>query len=235
MFLPLRDDVPQVRFPAVTVALVAVSAAVFLYEMTLTPELLLQLARTAGVVPWEIAHLHDLTDGVHGRDLVPPPLTIYTSLFLHGDPLHLFGNLWFLWLFGSRLEGLVGSLRFAAFYGLSATVAAAIQVAVAPNSTMPMIGASGAISGLLGAYAVRFPRARVRCLVFLLFFVTFVSLPASLLLGLWFLGQFASAGGRSPGVAWFAHIGGFVGGVILARLMIPGTAPSRLLPSPSES
>src|SRR5579883_938416 len=207
MFLPLRDDVPQLRFPAVTIALVATSVVVFLYEMTLGPEGLVDFARAAGVVPWEVAHLTDLVDSVHPRDLVPPPLTIYTSLFIHGDPIHLAGNMWFLWLFGRRLEGLLGHFRYALFFFCAGTVAAALQVAVAPDSTMPMIGASGAIAGLLGAYAFSFPEARVRCLVFVIFFVTFVNLPASLLLALWFLAQFASAGGRTPGVAWFAHIG----------------------------
>src|SRR4051812_232384 len=103
MFLPLRDDTPQLRVPVVTIALVVTNLLVYLYEQKLPEGGLLRLARSAGVVPWEIAHLSDLVDGVQVRALVPPPLTIYTSLFLHGDPLHLLGNLWMMWLFGARL------------------------------------------------------------------------------------------------------------------------------------
>ena len=220
MFLPLRDDTPQLRPPTATTVLVLTNVLVFLYELTLGPGQLLHLARQAGVVPWEIRHMQDLVDVVQPRDLVPPPLTIYTALFIHGDWMHLFGNVWVLWLFGAKLEGRWGTARFLALYAVAGTVAAALQVAAAPESQMPMIGASGAISGVLGAYAAVFPRARVRCLVFVLFFVTFVALPAPVLLGLWFLGQFASAGGTSPGIAWFAHIGGFLTGFVAARAVV---------------
>ena len=220
MFLPLRAETPQLRFPFATLGLVAASVAVFLYELTLPQWALVRFARAAGVVPWEISHFTDLVNATHPPDLVPPPLTILTSMFIHGDVLHLAGNLWFLWLFGSRLEGFVGPARLLAGYFLAGTVAALLQVWALPDNQMPMIGASGAIAGVLGAYALVFPRQEVRCLVFVIFFVTFVSLPSSLLLGLWFVGQFISAGGKSPGVAWFAHIGGFLVGMGLARLAI---------------
>jgi membrane associated rhomboid family serine protease len=220
MFLPLRDDTPRVRYPGVTVALVVLNVLVYLYTITLAPWEQLAFDRAAGAVPWEIAHFADLVGHGHPRDLVPPPLTIYTSMFLHGDLFHLLGNMWFLWVFGQKLEGWMGHARYLLFYLVAGTAAAILQVAVSPQTTMPMIGASGAIAGVLGAYALTFPRARVRCLVFLLFFVTFVTLPAGVLLGLWFVGQFVSAGGASPGIAWFAHIGGFVTGLLLARLFV---------------
>lgn len=213
MFLPLRDDTPRLRLPFVTVALLLANAAVYLYSETLDPAGALRLARAAGVVPWEIAHLTDLVGHGHPTDVVPPPFTVLTAMFVHGDLLHLLGNLWFLWVFGSKLEGYLGSLRFAGFYLVAGIAAGLVQVAVAPQSTMPMIGASGAIAGVLGGYAARFPHARVRCLLFLVFVVSFLELPATLLLGLWFLAQFLSAGGHEPGVAWFAHIGGFVAGL----------------------
>jgi membrane associated rhomboid family serine protease len=218
MFLPLQDDTPRLRPPVATSCLVLTSVLVFLYQLSLTPFESMQLMRAAGVVPWELRHLTDLVGHGHPRDLVPPPATIFTSLFIHGDPLHLVGNMWFLWVFGSRLEGYMGRLRYLAFYFTAGAVAAALQVAADPEATMPMIGASGAIAGVLGGYALRFPHARVRCLAFFVFFVTFVELPAALLLGVWFLAQFLSAGGGAPGVAWSAHIGGFLAGLALARL-----------------
>ena len=226
MLLPLRAETPQIRFPAATVGLILASVLVFVYELSLPPWALVRFARAAGVVPWEISHFTDLVDTVHPPDLVPPPFTILTSMFVHGDVLHLIGNLWFLWLFGSRLEGFVGPFRFLGWYFLCGTVAAILQVLALPDNQMPMIGASGAIAGVLGAYALTFPKQEVRCLVFVVFFVTFISLPSSLLLGLWFVGQFISAGGKSPGVAWFAHIGGFLLGMLIARLAI--IAPVRL-------
>lgn len=220
MFLPLTDDTPRIRRPWVTLALIAACALVYVYQTMLGPEQGLRFARAAGAIPWEVSHLRDLISPSHPRNLVPPPFTIVTSLFLHGDVLHLLGNMWFLWVFGGKLEGYMRPGRFLLFYLLSGLTAAALQVVASPGSTMPMIGASGAIAGVLGAYAATFPRAQVRCLVFLLFFVTFLRLPASLLLGLWFLAQFLSAGGHTPGVAWFAHIGGFLTGLALARTFV---------------
>ncbi len=220
MFFPLRDDTPRLRFPAVTVALIIANTLVFLYQMTLLPWEQLTFARGAGAVPWEISHFADLVGAGHPRDLVPPPFTLYTSMFVHGDVLHLAGNMWFLWLFGNKLEGYMGWLKYLVFYFIAGTVAGALQVAASPDTVIPMIGASGAIAGILGAYAMSFPRARVVCLVFLLFFVTFVTLPAAILLALWFLGQFAAAGGKQPGIAWYAHVGGFVAGLVLARLFV---------------
>jgi membrane associated rhomboid family serine protease len=123
MFFPLRDDTPRVRPPVATVALIALNALVFLYQLSLAPVDQLLFARAAGAVPWEISHLRDLVGPGQPIDLVPPPLTLYTSLFLHGDLLHLLGNMWFLWLFGNKLEGFMGHLRFALFYFVAGTAA----------------------------------------------------------------------------------------------------------------
>ena len=226
MFLPLRLDTLRLRVPSVTLALVAASLALFAYEMTLPEPALARFARAAGAVPWEIAHRVDAIDAVQPRDLVPPPLTILTSWFVHGDPLHLAGNVWFLWLFGATLEGRLGASRFLLLYVTCGLVAASLQILAAPESTVPMIGASGAIAGVLGAYARTFPRAQARCLVFVLFFVTFATLPAGVLLALWFLGQLAAASGKTPGVAWYAHIGGFVTGFLLSALLVRAWRPA---------
>jgi membrane associated rhomboid family serine protease len=141
-------------------------------------------------------------------------------MFVHGDVLHLAGNLWFLWVFGQRLENAMGSLRFLGFYLLSGLAAAAAQLAADPSSVIPMIGASGAIAGVLGGYARQFPRARVRTLVFLILIFVW-TLPAWWLLGVWFLGQILSAAGGGPGVAWFAHVGGFAFGFLAVRFFVP--------------
>jgi membrane associated rhomboid family serine protease len=225
MFIPISDDTPRLRAPWVTILIVAACVLVYFYQLMLLPDDALRLARAAGVVPWELRHLSDLVGGGQPRDLVPPPLTVFTSLFVHCDFWHILGNMVFLWVFGSKLEGFLGTLRYLGLFFVAAMVAAAMQVWVAPESTMPMIGASGAIAGVLGGHAVLFPHARVRCFVFLWGITyVFIELRAALLLGLWFLVQFLSAGGSEPGVAWFAHIGGFLVGFVLAhsvRLLRP--------------
>ncbi len=221
MFLPLRDSTPRLRYPLMTVVLIAINLAVYLYQMALPAAQALHFMQTAGLIPRALTHASEM--GLHSP--VPAPLTIYTSMFLHGSLLHLVGNMWFLWIFGHKLEGYVGRFRFLGGYLLAGTVAALLQVASAPRTSMPMIGASGAIAGVLGIYALTFPRARVQCLVFLIFFVTLVTLPASILLGLWFLGQFVAslraAHEGEPGIAWSAHVGGFLSGLLIAWLFVP--------------
>jgi membrane associated rhomboid family serine protease len=151
--------------------------------------------------------------------------TVLTSMFTHGGWLHLIGNMWFLWVFGNNIEDAMGHWRFILFYLLCGVLATGAQVLLAPNSAVPMVGASGAISGVLGAYLLLFPRVRVHVLVFLGFFVTTIVLPAYLMLGYWvllqFLGGLPMLGGRDVGgVAFFAHIGGFLAGLLLIRLFI---------------
>jgi len=141
---------------------------------------------------------------------------------MHGGFMHLAGNMLYLWIFGDNIEGALGHFRFILFYFLCGIAAAFTQILSAPDSTIPMIGASGAVSGVLGAYLIFYPRARIRTFVFLGIFITFLRLPAVLLLGFWILGQVISAilsNPGSPGVAWFAHLGGFFVGMLLAPLL----------------
>lgn len=150
---------------------------------------------------------------------VPPPATIFSSMFLHGDLLHLAGNMLYLWVFADNVEDAMGPIRFLLFYLLCGMAAAAAQVALMPDSTVPMVGASGAIAGVLGAYLILYPGAQVLTLVFLFIFVRMMYLPAVLMLGIWFLVQVLSAGGATEaGVAWYAHIGGFAAGVLTIYL-----------------
>jgi membrane associated rhomboid family serine protease len=148
--------------------------------------------------------------------------TLFTSMFMHGGFMHLAGNMLYLWIFGDNIEGALGHFRFILFYFLCGIAAAFTQILSAPDSAIPMIGASGAVSGVLGAYLIFYPRARIRTFVFLGIFITFLRLPAVLLLGFWILGQVISAfisNPGSPGVAWFAHLGGFFMGMLLAPLL----------------
>jgi membrane associated rhomboid family serine protease len=147
---------------------------------------------------------------------------VLTHMFLHGSWMHLLGNMWFLWLFGNNIEDSMGHLRFLAFYLLCGFAAAAAQILTNPSSPIPMVGASGAISGVMGAYLVLYPRVRVYTLVPLGFFITSMALPAWVMLGYWFLIQFVSGlvdvGGEGGGVAFWAHVGGFVAGLVLVKL-----------------
>ncbi len=217
VLLPLRDRLARERFPLITLALITVNVLVFFYELSLGPRGEHLLFQAAGAIPAELRHRVDL--GVPNR--VPWPLTVFTSQFLHGDLWHLVGNMWFLWIFGDNVEDAMGRGRFLLFYLLVGALAAACQLAVLSDSTVPMIGASGAIAGVLGAYLALYPRQRISCLLFIVIFFTIVEVPAYLVLWVWFMAQMLSATHHTPGVAWFAHIGGFIGGLALARLVTP--------------
>ena len=161
---------------------------------------------------------HDLTAMPPGRpDLLAYNLmTAVTSMFLHAGWLHLLGNMLYLWIFGNNVEDVMGHARFALFYLISGLSGAAAQVLAGPASAVPMVGASGAIAGVLGAYLVMFPAARVRTLVFVLFYIRVLEIPALIVLGVWLLLQLINAAQTGPGgVAWFAHLGGFLAGLIL--------------------
>jgi len=214
MFIPLRDDNPTSRFPLVTVALIAVNTAVFLFQAA-TPHGLELAALRFGAVPFAITHFRSLPEPA----AFPPLLTLATSLFLHGSLFHLLGNMLYLWIFGNNIEDRLGPVRFALFYFACGVAASLTHVLFAPGSRVPMIGASGAIAGVLGAYALLFPRARVRTLIFLIFYIGVVSIPAGLVLGLWFLLQVLNVG-MGGGVAWFAHIGGFLAGLLFIALAL---------------
>jgi len=204
--IPIRDENPSRLFPFVTIAIIAANVLVFLYQFTLPADAQVQFVYAYGAVPNTI---------IHGQNLS----SIFTSMFLHGGILHVLGNMLYLWIFGDNIEGICGHFRFILFYLLVGVIAFASHFAFSPFSQVPMIGASGAISGILGAYAIRFPRARVHVLIPLLPFIwlwrTF-RVPAFLVLGFWFamqlLNVFLGGGG---GVAWLAHIGGFIAGLLL--------------------
>jgi membrane associated rhomboid family serine protease len=231
--IPIRDRNPSLRFPAVTLALIAANVAVFLFQLSLSiPETAVFVHRY-GVIPAVVQQLvREGPGSFHveiqlGRQIAIFPLEIdwsralvsfFAGMFLHGGLLHLVGNLWILWIFGDNVEDRLGRLRYLVFYLLSGLAASAIHVATNFDSRIPTIGASGAIAGVLGAYLVMFPRARILALVPLFFVFTWIEVPAFVFLGLWFLLQLVSAAGPQEGaggVAWWAHVGGFAFGVLL--------------------
>ncbi len=213
MFIPLRDENPTRRFPVITILIIALNIGVFLYQV-ISPQGLSYHVVRMGVIPYEITHFRSLAEGVR----LSPPLTLFAAMFIHGGLFHLAGNMLFLWIFGNNIEDFLGSLRFIPFYLLSGLGATFVQVVFSPNSRLPMIGASGAIAGVLGAYLILYPAARVLTLVFLFFFIRIVAIPAAFLLGLWFVLQVLNVG-MGGGVAWFAHIGGFLVGIGLITLV----------------
>jgi membrane associated rhomboid family serine protease len=221
--IPLKDDIPTRRTPVITIALIAINVIVyFAFEQGLLGlgDVGNERVIDFGAIPSEI------TDpGSHATPGDQPSfvITIFTSMFLHGSLLHLGGNMLFLWIFGNNIEDSMGRLTFVAFYLLGGLAALGLQVVTDPNSMVPTVGASGAIAGVLGAYARLYPRARVVTLVFIVIIFTVVTLPALLVLGLWFLLQLLPAfsepiNGAGGGVAYFAHIGGFLFGVLLIKL-----------------
>lgn len=209
--IPLKDNVPTRTFPIITVTIVLVNILVFAWSLTLSRGSARELVYKFALVPKEL-----LISFTARPDLLPYNcLTLFTSMFLHGGVLHVAGNMLYLWIFGNNVEDALGHTRFVAFYLLSGLAAAAAQFSFDPSSSVPMIGASGAVSGILGAYLLLFPRAKVKTLVFILVFVTTVDIPAMLLLTIWFFMQILFYQGE--GVAWFAHVGGFVFGLVFVK------------------
>ena len=221
--LPLRDFIPTRRFPVLTVGIIVVNIMAFAYELLAEAGgTLEQTFYTMGVVPFEVTN--NFGPAV--------ALSFLTSMFLHGGFMHIAGNMLYLWIFGNNVEDSMGRGRFLVFYLLTGSVASVAQVLASPNSPVPTIGASGAIAGVLGAYIVLFPNARVQTLIFLGYFVRATQLPALLVLGFWFVlqlfnGLLAFGMTQMGGVAWFAHVGGFVAGLLLVRLFTLGRRRSR--------
>jgi membrane associated rhomboid family serine protease len=246
---PLKDNIPNERFPLVTVAIVAINVVVYLLSIRHGGSFFGgptdSTAVHYGAIPYELTHPGDHCDlvaaatteggavacqgqpGVSGSPPSQPPTweTIFTSMFLHGGFLHIFGNMLFLAIFGPNVEEAMGRIRYVAFYLLGGLAALAAQVAIGPGSTAPTLGASGAIAAVLGGYILLYPRARILSLVLIIFFVTIVELPAVFLIGFWFLTQlyYGAAGlsdpvGSGGGVAYYAHIGGFLFGLALIGL-----------------
>jgi membrane associated rhomboid family serine protease len=243
---PLKDNIPTDRFPVVTVALIALNVIAYFFwqQGGLTfgdPSNAHYFSNLIDYAqfPYEITHPGDHCEavgqaiacegmpGVQGTAEPQPAtwLTLFTSMFMHGGLLHLGGNMLFLWIFGNNVEDSMGPVKFVVFYLLGGLAATAGQVLVGPNSAVPNVGASGAIAGVLGGYILLFPRARVITVIFIVFFFTILELPAMLILGFWFVEQVLfgyfdlNTGGHAEGgVAYFAHIGGFVFGLIAIKL-----------------
>jgi membrane associated rhomboid family serine protease len=225
--IPYRDENETVRTPIVTFALIAINVLVWLLVQGAGAGYPLAASIcNYGLIPGELTLRampgsgHPLAEGI--ACLVDPgraPEHILTSMFLHGGWMHLIGNMWFLWLFGNNVEDAMGRLRFIVFYLLCGVGAAFAQVLSAPDSTYPMVGASGAISGVMGGYVVLYPRVRVYTLVPIFIFFTSIALPAWVMLGYWMLLQVFGglAGGEAGGVAFWAHVGGFAVGALLVK------------------
>ena len=211
--IPLRDDNPTRRFPIVTVALIVINAVVFAYEVSLDSDALQALFSQ-----WAFVASRFMADPGSPREIA----TVFSSMFMHAGWIHIGGNMLYLWIFGNNVEDRIGRLPFLAFYLLSGVAGVAAQTFVAPGSAIPTLGASGAIAGVLGAYVLLFPGASVLTLIPIIFFFEVARIPAFIVIGFWFVIQLANGAAsidpaviQSGGVAYFAHVGGFVAGVIL--------------------
>jgi membrane associated rhomboid family serine protease len=236
---PIGDDNPRIRTPYATFALIALNVTAWILVQGLgAAEPLARSLCTYGLVPGDLLGLVEPGTTVPlGAGLVclldgdGNPFSILTSMFLHGGWFHIIGNLWFLWVFGDNVEDRLGPLRFLVFYLLCGLAAAGAQIASDPASAIPMVGASGAIGGVMGAYALLYPRVHVKLLIVLGFYVTTISVPAVYMLGYWFLlqllGGIPSAGSGEGGVAFWAHVGGFVAGIVLAAMLQLGAGGGR--------
>ena len=227
MLFPIKDYNPTRSTAYLTIIFIIVNVGVFLYQSVIS-DLDLQVYQNA-MIPWEITHFKNVEEPIgytienrHGLPYrhwihrnIPPILTLFTSMFMHGSLLHLLGNMLFLWIFGNNIEDFLGRLRFLFFFLVAGMGASLVHIVFHPNSLTPVIGASGAVSGIMGAYLILYPSAKVRTLVFIFFFITFVDIPAAVFLIVWFIFQFLYVGGQ--GVAWLAHVGGFVLGLLLIK------------------
>jgi membrane associated rhomboid family serine protease len=222
--IPLRDKNPSGTIPLVTVSLIGANVLVFVYQLSLGAALPHFLVRH-GLVPARIFSYGETP----GPNLLPMALPFLFSMFFHGGWLHLIGNMWYLWIFGDNVEDRLGHGKFLLFYLLCGFAAALTHVLLNPRSSVPCIGASGAVAGVLGAYLVCFPFARIVTLVPIFFFIQLIEIPALVLLAFWFVLQFfsgalsiavtAQTGGG--GVAWWAHVGGFLSGMVLIKVHSP--------------
>jgi len=219
---PLWDEMPTRKIPIITIGLIIINCLVYYYQIFVVADSL-QFIYSFGLIPYEISQSIDIVP--YGPS--PIHLTVGTSMFMHGSFFHLFGNMLYLWIFGNNIEDYLGNFGFITFYLLSGLFAALTQILISPYSQVPMIGASGAVAGVLGAYFILFPKSRIATLIFFGFFIRLIKMPALFVLGLWIIFQLfyglsnLSLQGANAGVAWFAHIGGFVGGIILIKLLKP--------------
>ena len=223
--IPIRDDQPRFSTPYITYFLVALNTLVFLFEFLTPVQNRAALEYEFGIVP---VHIEAALRGSAHFSLAGTLLPILTSMFLHGSWLHVIGNMWFLWIFGDNIEDYLGHFPFLIFYLLCGFAAAITHIFLNPGSDVPTVGASGAIAGVMGAYFLLYPRAKVLTLIPLIVFFTFWWVPAWVMLGYWFLLQFlggtltsvnASVGNAGGMIAFWAHVGGFVAGLILIKVM----------------
>ena len=206
MLFPYKDDNPRILVPYVTYAIISINVLIFVFQ--------LNMGMVSSAAEREF---------IYRFGFIPANfsiITVFTSMFLHGGISHIMGNMWFLWVFGDNVEGVLGHVKFAVFYIICGLAATMSQLFVDPSSTIPMVGASGAIAGVLGMYMIRFPHARVHVFAFIIIFFTTFRIPAMFVLGFWFFNQLTNGLGSlgfdtTGGVAWFAHIGGFITGVML--------------------
>jgi membrane associated rhomboid family serine protease len=224
---PIRDDTPRFSTPIVTYFIIALNVLVFLYELSVgaqSQRALNAFVAQFGVIPrFEAAVLTGQVPVSPSAAILP----IFTSMFLHGGWLHIIFNMWWLWIFGDNIEDYLGHFKYLLFYLVSGFAAALVHIALNLSSRVPTVGASGAIAGVMGAYIVLYPRAKVLTLVFLIVFITFWWLPAWFFLGYWFLVQFLSGAATTiaetsqstGGVAVWAHVGGFLAGVVLIKII----------------
>ncbi|MCH7947737.1 MAG: rhomboid family intramembrane serine protease [candidate division Zixibacteria bacterium] len=217
MFIPIKDDVPTIRKPVVTIALIAINSVVFLFSIFLGDKGFLEFTYKFAYIPVELVHAVEVTPELAFSTYLTP----FTSMFMHGGWLHLIGNMLFLWIYGNNVEDYFGGLKFVFFYLLSGLAAIALYTLFGASSEIPLVGASGAIAGTMGAYIVLHPKARITVLI-IFFFIQFIKIPARVVLGIWFFMQLfmslrdSTTGG---GIAWMAHVGGFLFGFVLLKFL----------------
>lgn len=215
--IPFKDNNPTSTFPFVTIGLIALNTIVFIFQFFYSGDPR-QIVFTYGAIPNYLLTLNTMQP-------VHPVLTVFTSMFMHGGLFHIAGNMLYLWIFGNNIEDRLGHMRFIIFYLISGIAAAYSHAITEPTSMIPMVGASGAVSGILGAYILLFPHARISTLIFFGFFVRVITLPALFVIGFWIAIQFingllSKGVVNQGGVAWFAHIGGFVFGIIIIKFFL---------------
>lgn len=220
--IPLRDSTCSRRYPLVTIALIIINIYIYVQQFISTPPAFEQIILNYSLIP---ALFTDRIQELSFFGLLYPPLV--TSFFLHGSWFHVLSNMLYLWIFGDNIEDKLGRVRFIIFYLLAGILANLAHILTDPNSPIPLVGASGAIAGILGAYFITFPRARITSLIFIFFFITVREIPAVFFLFFWFIIQVLnginSLGGMGSNVAWWAHIGGFLTGIILMKLLKKGS------------
>jgi membrane associated rhomboid family serine protease len=224
MFLPIRDDNPHTITPFVNYTMLAICIVVFVWQFSLGEDQGQLAVLAYGFTPANFFGQDTLAGDI---PYIPATLTIFTSMFMHGGWMHLGGNMLYLWIFGDNIEASLGHARYLIFYLLCGVAAALAQGFAAPGSDIPMVGASGAISGVLGAYLVLHPRSNIKVFVFLII-ITVINVPAFIVLGFWIVGQLISSAAvdaGQPGVAFIAHIGGFVAGAILVLFFKKKSVP----------